>query len=204
LPHVRQESANRHRRQAPAARIDFVAGREIVTVGHSTHELERFVALLRAQRVEALADVRRHPSSRRLPHFNAGPLGEALGDAGIEYAGLGEELGGRRRPVPDSPNRGWRVAQFQGYADHMASPEFAAGLARLEKLARERRTAYMCAEGDWRRCHRRLISDALLGRGWRVSHLLRDGGLEAHELTPFAVVEGDRVSYPPVQPRLGD
>lgn len=181
--------------------------REIFTVGHSTHELDAFVALLRGADVEAVADVRRHPGSRRLPQFNAGALKDGLGAAGIGYAGFGDELGGRRSPVPGSPNRGWRVAQFQGYADHMFSPEFAAGLARLEELAGRRRTAYMCAEGDWRRCHRRLVSDALAARRWRVVHLLRDGALEEHEPTPFAVVEGERVSYPPeagAQLRLED
>ena len=183
-----------------------MASRDILTVGHSTHELDAFVALLHGEGVEAVADVRRHPGSRRLPQFNAGRLGEGLAEAGIEYAAFGEELGGRRSPQPGSPNGAWRVAQFQGYADHMASGEFAAGLERLERLAGERRTAYMCAEGDWRRCHRRLVSDALAARGWRVAHLLRDGAVEEHELTPFAVVEGDRVSYPPEddpQLRLG-
>jgi uncharacterized protein (DUF488 family) len=177
--------------------------REILTVGHSTHELDAFVALLRGAGVEAVADVRRHPGSRRLPQFNAGRLGDGLADGGIAYSGFGEELGGRRSPAPDSPNGGWRVAQFQGYADHMSTPEFASGLQRLERLAGSRRTAYMCAEGDWRRCHRRLVSDALAARGWRVVHLLRDGGLEEHELTPFAVIEGGRVSYPPAQRPLG-
>jgi uncharacterized protein (DUF488 family) len=181
--------------------IDHV---EILTVGHSTHELDAFLALLRSQGVEAVADVRRHPGSRRLPQFNAGSLKEALGAAGVAYAAFGEELGGRRSPAPGSPNGGWRVEQFQGYADHMASPEFASGLDRLKRLAGERRTAYMCAEGDWRRCHRRLVSDALLVRGWRVLHLLRDGTLAEHELTGFAVVEDGRVSYPPAQPRLGE
>lgn len=177
--------------------------REILTVGHSTHELEALISLLRRGGVQAVADVRRHPGSRRLPQFNAGPLGDALGEAGIVYAAFGEELGGRRSPVPGSPNEGWRVAQFQGYADHMSSPEFAAGLERLEGLAAARRTAYMCAESDWRRCHRRLVSDALLARGWRVLHLLREGTLEEHELTAFAVIDDGRVSYPPAQPRLG-
>jgi uncharacterized protein (DUF488 family) len=181
-----------------------MAERTILTVGHSTHELERFVRLLRGRGVKLLADVRRYPASRRLPHFNAGALAEALAAAGIAYERLGDELGGRRRPRPGSRSAGWREAQFQGYADHMATPEFAAGLARLEWLAAERRTAYMCAEGDWRRCHRKLISDALVARGWRVVHLLRDGTLEEHELTPFAVVDGEAVSYPPAQPRLGE
>ena len=178
-------------------------GREILTIGHSTHELDTFVGLLASNRVETLADVRRHPGSRRLPHFNAGPLGDALEAAGIAYRAFGEELGGRRSPLPDSPNGGWREEQFQGYADHMQGAEFAAGVARLEALAIERRAAYMCAEGDWRRCHRRLLSDGLELRGWRVLHVLRDGAREPHELTPFAVRDGTALSYPPAQRELG-
>jgi uncharacterized protein (DUF488 family) len=178
--------------------------RAVISVGHSNHSPGRFCELLAGADVETVADVRRHPGSRRLPHFNAGRLADALGSAGIAYAALGDELGGRRTPRADSPNAGWEVEQFQGYADHMASAEFAAGLTRLEDLAASTRTAYMCAEGDWRRCHRRLVSDALLARGWRVLHLLRDGSLETHELTSFAVVEGAAISYPPAQSRLVD
>jgi uncharacterized protein (DUF488 family) len=171
-------------------------------VGHSTHEPGRFLRLLRAASIEALVDVRRHPGSRRMPHFASAALAESLAGTGIEYAWLGEELGGRRRPRRDSPNGGWRVEGFRGYADHMASPEFAAGLERLERIGREKRTAFMCAEGDWHRCHRRLIADALAVRAWRVEHLLPDGRREPHELPPFAVVEGERVSYPPKQAKL--
>ena len=146
-------------------------------------------------------DVRRYPSSRRMPWFGAEPLAAALAGAGIRYLHL-PELGGRRNPVPESPNGGWRVGQFQGYADHMASEEFAAGLRRLEALARERHTAVMCAEAQWWRCHRRLLSDALLVRGWEVLHVDARGGVEPHSLTEFAVADGDCVTYPPAQAAL--
>ena len=169
---------------------------EVLTIGHSTHPVERFVGLLRRWRVGALCDVRRYPGSRRHPQFNADALAAALDHAGIGYERLGRELGGRRRPRRDSVNAGWRVAGFRGYADHMESAEFEAGMERLEALARRGRAAIMCAEGDWRRCHRRLISDALAARGWRVLHIRPDGRLEDHELTDFAVVSDGTVSYP--------
>ena len=155
------------------------------TIGHSTHSVERFVALLRAHGVKLVGDVRRYPGSRRHPQFNAGSLTKTLHGAGIAYAGLEGELGGRRRPRPGSRSTGWRSASFQAYANHMETPEFAAGLARLEEVALERRTAIVCAEGDWRRCHRRLISDALAARGWRVLHIRPDGGVEEHQPTVF-------------------
>jgi uncharacterized protein (DUF488 family) len=176
--------------------------REILTIGHSTHSEERFGELLARHRVRVVADVRRFPSSRRLPHFNAGHLEASLRERGIEYVGLGDELGGRRRASPNSPNSGWRVAGFRGYADHMATPEFEAGIERLERFAAERRTALMCAEGPWWRCHRQLIADAMLVRGWDVVHVMPDGGLQAHRLTPFAVPEGHRIRYPPSQQAL--
>jgi uncharacterized protein (DUF488 family) len=166
------------------------------TIGHSTHAAEQFLALLRRHRLESIADVRRWPSSRRLPHFNAGRLAEWLGGEGIAYAQLGESLGGRRRPAPETTNTGWRVDGFRGYADHMQSPEFRSALAELEALGRKRRTACMCAEGLWWRCHRQLIADALLARGWAVHHVMPDGRLAEHRLTPFAVVDGDSLTYP--------
>lgn len=168
----------------------------ILTIGHSTHDADEFVALLRRHGVEAVADVRRFPSSRRLPHFNAGSLGERLRAERIAYALLGEGLGGRRRPASDTRNTGWRVAGFRGYADHMGSADFLSALSELEDLGRERRTAFMCAEGPWWRCHRQLIADALLARGWTVEHVMPDGRLERHRLTPFAVAEGEAITYP--------
>ena len=136
-----------------------------------------------------------------MPWFAAEPLAAALDAKGIRYAHF-PELGGRRPALPGSPNGGWRVGQFQGYADHMASEEFTAGLRRLQALAAARRTAAMCAEAQWWRCHRRLLSDALVARGWRVLHVDARGRAEPHSLTEFAVVDGERVTYPPAQAAL--
>jgi uncharacterized protein (DUF488 family) len=180
----------------PAARMRDVAERApVFTIGHSTHAVEHLIALLERHRVELVADVRRFPGSRRHPQFGAEALSRSLDEAGIGYLSLGE-LGGRRRARPDSANAGWRSGQFRGYADHTASAEFARGLARLEAAATSRRAAIMCAEADWRRCHRQLIADALVARGWRVFHIGRDGRVERHELTSFAVVEDETVRYP--------
>jgi uncharacterized protein (DUF488 family) len=156
---------------------------------------------VRGKGVELLADVRRFPGSRRMPWFGEAELRAALEQAGVDYVHL-PELGGRRRPVDGSPNGAWRSGQFQGYADHMGSAEFEAGLERLLALARERRTAVMCAEAQWRSCHRRLLSDALLVRGFEVTHIGPRGDAERHRLTEFAAVDGARVTYPPVQAAL--
>jgi uncharacterized protein (DUF488 family) len=176
---------------------------EILTVGHSNHEEQEFVELLRAAGVELVADVRRYPGSRRQPHFGRAALAAILLEAGIGYRWLGETLGGRRKPLPDSPSGAWHNDQFRGYADHMASEEFASGLAELEELAHEQRVAIMCAEAWWVRCHRRLIADALVAHGWRVLDLGSSGRLEEHELPDFAVVEDGGVTYPEPQTSLG-
>jgi uncharacterized protein (DUF488 family) len=177
---------------------------EILTLGHSTHELSRFLALLAAHGVRALADVRRYPASRRNPQFNSGALADALAATGIGYESLAEELGGRRRPHRGRRNSGWRVEAFRGYADHMGQPAFAAGLERLERTASAARTAVLCAEEDWHRCHRRLIADALLVGGWRVLHIRGDGSVEQHALTPFALASAAGITYPPPQTTLTD
>jgi uncharacterized protein (DUF488 family) len=167
-------------------------------VGHSTRLADELLAPLNDAGVRAVADVRSFPSSRRYPQFNRASLEQWLPEAGLEYIHF-PSLGGRREPVPGSPNGGWREPAFQGYADHLASAEFATGLERLEQLAAERRTAIMCAEAVWWRCHRRLIADALTVRGWRVEHLGVGAGHVVHELTPFAVVEEGQLRYPPSQ-----
>jgi len=176
---------------------------EVLTVGHSNHAIDLFTELLRGARVAAIADVRRYPGSRRNPQFGEAALEVSLGEAGIAMVAFGEELGGRRAPgeAGDRRNAGWRNSSFRAYADHMATEEFAAGIGRLERLASERLTAVMCAEADWRRCHRQLIADTLLARGWRPVHLLADGRRELHRLSPHAVVEAGLVSYPG-QPQL--
>jgi uncharacterized protein (DUF488 family) len=176
---------------------------ESLTVGHSTHPIETFIALLRDAEIELVADVRRYPGSRRNPQFGAEALSRSLAEAGIGYEPFGASLGGRRSRQASAPvdNSAWRVEAFRAYADHMWSADFAAGLERLEALARERRTAIMCAEAHPSRCHRRLIADALHARGWTVAHLLADGRREPHGLSPHAAVKGGRVSYPS-QPSL--
>jgi uncharacterized protein (DUF488 family) len=177
-------------------------GDVLYTVGHSTHSAEEFVELVRGAEIECIADVRRYPGSRRNPQFGREALAATLEEAEIGYLFAGEELGGRRKPVAGSPNDGWRVAQFQGYADHMTTPEFESGLARVLGEARERSTAVMCAEAPWQKCHRRLISDAALARGFEVRHVLRDGTTQQHELTEFASADGTLLTYPAAQARL--
>jgi uncharacterized protein (DUF488 family) len=179
-----------------------MAGIVVHTVGHSTHEAPDFVRLVRSRGIDLIADVRRYPGSRRVPWTNPGEMRAVLGEAGMAWEHF-EELGGRRSPLEGSPNRGWDSDQFQGYADHMAAAEFQAALDRLLALAGERRVAVMCAEADWRRCHRRLLSDALLVRGAEVLHIGPRGGTSAHELTPFAVIEEGALIYPPAQGELG-
>jgi uncharacterized protein (DUF488 family) len=136
-----------------------------------------------------------------MPWFNRGALESSLDAVGISYEHL-EQLGRRRSPLPDSPNGAWRVGQFRGYADHMASQEFQSGLDGLLSLAGERRTAVMCAEAQWTSCHRRLLADALLARGHEVVHIGSRGELERHELTQFARVADVRVTYPAEQQSL--
>jgi uncharacterized protein (DUF488 family) len=179
-----------------------VPERRAFSVGHSTHALEAFVGLLRGAGVRVVADVRRFPGSRRHPQFAREALAAGLRAAGIEYAHL-DALGGRRSVRAGSPNGGWDEPGFQGYADHMATAEFAAGIAALEALAAAQSTAVMCAEAVWWRCHRRLVADALVARGWVVEHIGPDGRRSAHELTPFAVACADgTLTYPPAQLRL--
>ena len=172
------------------------------TVGHSTRSADELLELLREPGVTALADVRAFPSSRRHPQFNQAVMRDWLADAGIEYRHF-PGLGGRRQPQPDSVNLGWREPAFQGYADHMATPEFQRSLAELEALARSRPTAIMCAEALWWRCHRRLIADALLVRDWQVVHLGVDPAHAIHQLPAWAVVGADgTLTYPPLQTTL--
>ena len=175
---------------------------EILSIGHSTRTSEDFVARLGEASVELLVDVRRYPGSRRVPWTHAGELGALLAEKSIGYVHLAA-LGGRRRPAKPSANGGWTNSQFQGYADHLTSAEFAGGLAVLETEARRRRAAVMCAEAQWWRCHRRILADVLVARGWRVLHLDLRGGSKEHELTPFAVVSDFQVAYPASDVRTG-
>jgi len=168
----------------------------IWTLGHSTRPIDELLKLLAVPEIQLLADVRRFPGSRRHPQFNQDALATSLADVGIEYRHV-VDLGGRRsKRLPDSPNTGWRVEQFNAYADYMQSPEFLVALDDLMAAAREKRTAIMCSEALPHKCHRRLISDALIARGWQVRHLLSPKRIDDHQLTPFARVEGTEITYP--------
>ena len=166
----------------------------IFTVGHSNHPLEGFLGILKAHRVRNVIDVRRFATSRKWPHFNAEALAEGLAAAGIAYVGM-PELGGRRKPRPDSPHTAWRVEAFRGYADFMDTPPFAEALERLERLARERPSAVLCAEALPWRCHRSLVADALIARGWTVLEILSEKEARTRHLPKFARLEGRRVVY---------
>lgn len=171
----------------------------IFTAGHSTRSAGQLIELLADAAVRIVADVRRFPASRRHPQFNREALARVLDAAGIRYVWLGESLGGRRAeilPAERSPNRAWKIAAFRHYADALNTPELRSGLAELEELARTQPTVVLCAEATWWRCHRRLIADALLVRGWQVEHLLAPGRREAHRLTEFARVENGLLTYP--------
>jgi uncharacterized protein (DUF488 family) len=157
---------------------------------------DAFIALLTSHSIELVADVRRFPGSRRWPHFGAEALAQRLGEEGIAYRHF-PELGGRQsKRHPDSPNTAWRVEAFNAFADYMASNEFSQALGALEQTAVGARTVIMCAEALPWRCHRRLIADALVVRGWTVMDIMSRGKATPHQLPDFArVVEGG-VTYP--------
>ncbi|MGH7305638.1 MAG: DUF488 family protein [Candidatus Rokuibacteriota bacterium] len=171
----------------------------ILTVGHSSRSLQEFLSLLRAYRVTLVGDVRKMPGSRRNAQFNRDNLANALHEVGIGYAHL-PNLGGLRRRMSSSPNTGWKNASFQGYADYMLTPEFERGLEELLEQAPGQRIALMCAEAVSWRCHRSLIADALLVRGFAVEHILGASRTQPHVLRPWAEVQGTRIIYPPEGP----
>jgi uncharacterized protein (DUF488 family) len=171
----------------------------VLTIGHSTRTLEEFIHLLHTHGVARVVDVRTVPRSRRNPQFNREILPDSLKAAGVEYSHLAS-LGGLRHARPDSPNQGWRNESFRGFADYMQTAEFEAGLQDLLALAAHGPIALMCAEALPWRCHRSLIADALLVRGFRVEHIMSGARREEHALTPFAVVDGLRITYPPAEP----
>jgi uncharacterized protein (DUF488 family) len=174
--------------------MDDVGG--ILTVGHSSRDLDDFLALLKAHGVALIADVRKMPGSRRHPHFDREALAVALSGAGIDYRHF-PGLGGLRRPVAESANAGWRNRSFQGFADYMQTESFGRALDELIAAAGGRRVAIMCAEAVPWRCHRSLIADALVARGIGVGNILGPGRLAAHEIRPWAKVSAGRVTYPP-------
>jgi len=178
-----------------------VLKRALLTIGHSTHPIEEFLAMLEAHGVDVLADVRTVPRSRHNPQFNREVLPGSLQEAEIRYVSM-PSLGGLRRAQPDSVNAGWRNASFRGYADYMQTAEFRENLEKLIDLSQETQAAIMCAESVPWRCHRSLIADALLVRGVPVEHIMSAASVKAHTLTSFAQVEGTRLTYPADQAAL--
>lgn len=168
---------------------------QIWTIGHSTRKIDIFISLLQGYGIKMLADVRSLPGSRRYPQFNKEALVDSLGKTGIRYEHF-PELGGRRKPRPDSGNTVWRNAAFRGYADYMEKEEFRKGAKRLLGLAGESGpTAIMCAEAVWWRCHRALISDYLKSGGIEVIHILDAGKIEPHPYTSAARIVNSELSY---------
>src|SRR5215467_4018368 len=174
----------------------------IFTLGHSTLPIERFVAVLQAYGIERLADIRTIPRSRHNPQFNDTTLANSLRAQHLDYVHL-RALGGLRHARKDSPNTGWRNESFRGFADYMQTEEFESALEALIRMGKEKRLAIMCAEAVPWRCHRSLVADALSVRGVPVIEILSETNYRTHTLTPFAHVEGTRISYPPEQSPSG-
>lgn len=168
--------------------------RRIWTVGHSTRSADEFYEILLAHHINTLVDVRSFPGSRRYPHFNRPELSRALESAGIFYV-HSPRLGGRRRPSPESKNTAWQNSSFRAYADHMETPDFQSGIEELLKLTEKKRTAIMCAEAVWWRCHRSLIADFLKAKGVEVTHILSAGKTEVHPYTAAARIVKGHLSY---------
>jgi uncharacterized protein (DUF488 family) len=167
---------------------------EIWTVGHSTHSIEDFIEALRSFQIKVLADVRSYPGSKRHPQFNKENLKASLTEAAIDYEHF-PDLGGRRRANPNSLNMAWRNESFRGYADYMDTKAFRDGILRLLEVARGSRTAVMCSEAVWWRCHRSLISDHLKAKGIEVNHIMRTGKSEPHPFTSAARIVDGQLSY---------
>ena len=171
------------------------------TIGHSTRPWQEFVAMLDGAGIKVLVDVRRFAGSRRNPQYSRDAMPPALADAGIRYWPL-PALGGRRKADAASPNTAWRVEAFRAYADHMASAEYIEAREALMVEARARPTCVMCAEAVWWRCHRRLVADDFVTRGWTVLHLMAPGKATPHEPNAAAVMVDGVLRYPGPQARL--
>jgi len=167
----------------------------VLTIGHSTRSLEAFIDLLKTHEVKMIADVRTVPRSRHNPQFNRDTLPDTLSAVGIRYVHL-SGLGGLRHARSDSFNTGWHNSTFRGFADYMQTAEFEENLEKLIRLSRRMGICLMCAEAVPWRCHRSLIADALQVRGLSVEHITSKNRRQLHHLTPFARVDGTRITYP--------
>ena len=162
----------------------------IWTIGHSTRPFEELVAMLHSFHIELVSDIRSFPGSRKFPQYNKEALEISLLQNNIGYMHL-INLGGRRKVNPDSKNTGWRNAAFRGYADYMETDAFKTAIIVLEVIASKERTAYMCSEAVWWRCHRSLVSDYFKFNGWTVMHIMGIGKIDKHPYTsPARIVTG--------------
>jgi uncharacterized protein (DUF488 family) len=166
----------------------------IWTIGHSTRTMDTFAEILKSFSIELVADVRHFPGSRKFPHFNKEALRRSLSEVNIRYEHI-EALGGRRKAKIDSKNIAWRHPAFRGYADYMETQPFIDGVQMLEQLALKTKTAYMCSEAVWWRCHRSMISDFLKTKGWDVQHIMDVGKSTQHPFTAPAKVVNGQLTY---------
>ncbi|MBL0309670.1 MAG: DUF488 domain-containing protein [Bacteroidetes bacterium] len=165
--------------------------RKIWTIGHSTHALDEFIAMLKSFQVQVVADIRSFPGSRKFPQFNKEALEISLPQHSLQYLHF-KNLGGRRKVNPNSKNTSWHHPSFRGYADFMETEAFKEGIKELEQIASAQRTAYMCSEAVWWRCHRSMVSDYLKAKGWDVMHIMGIGKAEEHPYTqPARIVAGE-------------
>jgi uncharacterized protein (DUF488 family) len=181
--------------------IRQIAAMQMFTIGHSTRSQDEFLALLREREIGLLADIRRYPGSKRYPHFGSDAMATWLPENDVRYVHL-PELGGRRKPLADSPNTAWRNEQFRAYADYMATDEFRTAIDALLVLSANARSAITCAEAVPWRCHRNLVSDELLRRGIDVMHIIGSGSSRPHAMNIHAVIEGEHLVYPAEQQTL--
>ena len=167
----------------------------LYTIGHSTRTLDELVSALQAHGIETLVDIRAFPMSRRLPHFNRESLESELPKHGIRYVWM-KSLGGYRKAArPDSPHTALRSASFRNYADYTLTPEFEKAMDELLEIARQSRTAYMCAERVYFRCHRMIVSDWLVAHGHEVLHIDAEGPTRPHKLTAEARIVDGKMIY---------
>lgn len=166
----------------------------IYTIGHSTRTLERFIAMLQSFNIEVVVDIRSYPGSRRYRHFNKENLETSLPEKNINYIHL-KLLGGRRAVKKDSKNTGWRHPAFRGYADYTETDDFKKDIEELEAIAIKQKTAYMCSEAVWWRCHRSMVSDYLKLNGWIVYHIMEINKAEEHRYTQPAKIIDEKLSY---------
>lgn len=170
--------------------------KKIWTIGHSTHTLEEFTGILLSEKIELVADIRSFPGSRKFPHFNREALEISLPEKNIGYIHLAR-LGGRRKINPDSTNTNWHHPAFRAYADYMETDSFCDGIRELENLAKEKRTAFMCSEVLWWRCHRSMVSDWLKLHGWTVLHIMGRGKIQEHTYTSASRITDGKLFYSP-------